>query len=961
MKNTTKRILSTGVALALLITLTVSFLTMPISAAGEDSFKGWRRLWTGDASLMSIDEEGALAIESGTGEQHLVLNADTGSSYVNKTAFPFDAMENFTATYEIKTTNFGTDGKISFILNGRKDADMGDEAIQLVWSGENGGELSLKKENVGTDDPYGTIDDWVFELEPDDENWVTFEIIKDGSEIQIIIDGDTRWYDDIQWWVDDEDFLGSGYIGIQAVNVDCSIRNMTITNDTTGDGAVFFEVMDGWWNHPGKNPFKMTPDGWLSFDSGSGSADEQHIVLNQDYGGFQSSAYNRAKFGQNDMTDYTAEYDLKATSLVSNVTSKIAFAINGQQFDHMGYYAVQLLWRGDRGGEVLIKKEYAGGAETNGMIGDVVALSPDSGWVHFKIIKSGANLTVFINDAEVISVDMATQVDDDYLGSGFIGFQTHDAAGSVRNFRITNDTTGAVQSYFPSPGTNPGEIIEPDPVIPPPPKELSGWQVNARYPGQKSHVDLQDGMLAFGGEGEKDIVLNGGGSSAENTEKFAADNMSRYTAEYDMQINKLVGKMGYRFVFTFNGYTDVHLGDRSIGFHANDSISCLYKERVNNDPSDIDNPNDPPAYGEMEGGSKAPPPRGGALSDGSWHHVKLQKNDNLLSVWIDGEAILLNIDLYDYGCDYYAGSGYVGFLIQNMEGYLCNMKLTNDTTGESTTFFKGYGKDITGWRAAGGDTTIQPQPAGMGVRGVNAGQCPDDNSAIRYILPLDLSDFSFTVRPESIVTTEDDSSAWMGPAIVNQNRYFDMTDADRASGFVTQIFANKDGSAVMKILSLLPDGGFGDETESIDLDSFIPDESYTFGYKMTDDGLEVYVDGEKAATLDWLTGVYEENIGYFSFSASQNPANGVNQVWVIEKMNGHDAISYESDAVDDRDDGNDDDDDYDDGDDYVGGDNDGNDSDDLGNNSDTGDVSVLIPITLLTVSSGALCLKKKKV
>ena len=256
MRNMRKRLLSIGTAMVLVCTLLTS--TFTVSADCMDPWEeGWwqRVMGSSGVPLASISQDGALVIANGGGdEQHLTLNATVQhqSSLENRTLFPYNNMANFTAEYWMQVSSFGPGGKIGFVINNQNQSGghLGDGAVHVRWRSDGDGQLLVMKEGAGA----GTIDyghglgsytpicqsdgHWAEAL-PVSSGWVKFKIIKAGASLQIFMNDVQKFNIDMTGQVDSA-YLGSGYIGFHAQNVACSVRNMTVTNNTTGASKSFF-------------------------------------------------------------------------------------------------------------------------------------------------------------------------------------------------------------------------------------------------------------------------------------------------------------------------------------------------------------------------------------------------------------------------------------------------------------------------------------------------------------------------------------------------------------------------------------------------------------------------------------------------------------------------------------------------------------------------------------------------
>lgn len=392
------------------------------------------------------------------------------------------------------------------------------------------------------------------------------------------------------------------------------------------------------------------------------------------------------------------------------------------------------------------------------------------------------------------------------------------------------------------------------------------------------------------------------GISNDNTAKFGKDNMKNFTVEFDMRATGINGDPA-QVSFAFNGSRGDHLNDHSIQLRMNNSCSAMFVEAPNGDTSrhycgPLVN-----SAGEQYNVNNP------LITDGAAHHISIQKAENRVVVIVDNNAdepffdVTLPVDLMP-NFDLRTETGYMGFTFRNAQGYIANVKVTNDTTNVSKTFFEDYCDEwdwVMGGKNKDDGMAMLPSKGanGSGVYGKSVGEIDDSHTTTQYVQLLDLNDFTFEFTPQVVTYTEDDPDAWMGFAITNSDKDFSISNTNKGTGFVMEMQVSRDGTDKLVFKSLLEDEDYGKHSVTVDTDIQVGT-TYKLAVRDTDEGTKIYyVAGEEEtllATLDWMKGNFSHHMGYFTFTGSVTKENE-SMEWVVNTMNGEAAAGYKSAAV----------------------------------------------------------------
>lgn len=401
------------------------------------------------------------------------------------------------------------------------------------------------------------------------------------------------------------------------------------------------------------------------------------------------------------------------------------------------------------------------------------------------------------------------------------------------------------------------------------------------------------------------LILNTdiAGISNDNTIKFGKDNMKNFTVEFDMRATGINGDAA-QVSFAFNGSNPAHLNDHSIQLRMNNSCSAMFVEAPNggdtsrhycgplvNSAGEQYNVNNP------------------LITDGTAHHISIQKSGDRVVVIVDNNTdepffdVTLPVDMMP-NFDLRTETGYMGFTFRNAQGYIANVRVTNDITNVSKTFFEDYCQEWD-WAMGGknkedGMALLPSKGAkGSGVYGKSVGEIDDSHTTTQYTQLLDLNNFTFEFTPQAVTYTEDDPNAWMGFAITNLDKDFSISNTNKGTGFVVEMHISRDGTDKMIFKSLLEDEDYGKHSVTIDADIQVGT-TYKLAVKDTDEGTKIYlVSGEEETlltTLDWMKDNFSHHMGYFTFTGSVTNENE-SMEWVINTMNGEAAAGYKSTAV----------------------------------------------------------------
>lgn len=989
------RLLAVLGSLALMAGLVVPFHASAATAFG-DLYEGWKHIskdapaGSAPSEFVSYNEETGTftftTVESGSQEM-LFLNREYGdgqdSSADNIAKFGKSAMSDFVVEYDVELTAVSpSGGMIEFAFMNERPNEQSDE------------DLAMGSISAGNTDAHTLL--WSRGSYWRNNNWVNIpgqygagdlagyygkavagtgkhhmKVTKSGWNLTIAIDDEAP----VSYVIDESLGLpSSGYMGFYAKGADAVISNVQVTNSTSGETDAFFappappaQTADQYegWSHLSKDA--AAAGDYVSYNEETGafsfntkdSGSQEMLFLNRDVGdGKDSSAENIEKFNKSEMKDFVVEYDVELTETgagggwiefafmnerYNNVDDFLAASISGGNTDvhtlfwNRGAYWIDNKW---------INLEGGGYGDLGGYYNTAIA---GTGLHHMKIEKEGWTLTMTLDGGAPVSVELPSD-----LGlpeSGYMGFFAKGANGTISNVKITNSTTGETGIFF---GDGESDVQPGKTAV-----DLEGWTGFCNEQTEAvSHYYQRDGegALFFDGMycGGDFLYLNSPyGTSADaldNAAKFGADAMGNFTVDFDFSLRDMDSAAGGALNFAFGAESEINPGLASTVLQMNGSSTAFKYEYFN-----LGN------YGLLPNTHPE-----NVLVGNDTHHVTITKSGRNVNITIDGytawenytlpETITANNGVEDHPAP---DSGYMAFWFRNAKGYIANVVVTNDTTGESKTFFEDYSGSLDYWEMGGGDTTnllaVTPEK-GVGVRGQSVGESPD-NTTLKYLLPLDLTDLTFDFVPKAVTTVEYDPDAWMGFALTDTEKDYNPEVPAKSAGFVAEIQTREDRTAVITFKSLLIDEEYGTHTATYELDEFRVDSVYTFGTKYTEAGMEIYLDGEKIATLDWLKGVYRKNLGYLTTTASCT--DGFPQEWAVMAVNGENAIDYDSGLFDDG---------FDDGDDDGG--NTGNDgesgdpTDGSGENPDTGVGFPLVAAGILAAAAalalGALRVKARK-
>ena len=656
------------------------------------------------------------------------------------------------------------------------------------------------------------------------------------------------------------------------------------------------------WSHFSKDA--SVPGDYVSYDATThafsfntvGTGSQETLYLNRDLGdGNDSSDINISKFGKDAMGDFIVEYDVNLEELGTD-GGMIEFAFMNQgtiDADFMtgsitggntdahtiiwcrGAYWIDDSWQTLSGGGW----GDLGGYYDNAIVG--------TGSHHMKIQKIGWKLTIAIDGETPVDVELPS--DFGLPSSGYMGFFAKNAKGTISNVKVTNSTTGVSATFFAE--TEQDNLYE-------------GWahfSKDALTPGNYIIYDEETHAITFdtlSSGSQETLYLNrelydGKDSSEENIELFGKNIMTDFIVEYDINLEAVggpgVGGM-IEFAFMNQGAIDGDLMTGSItggNTDAHTIIWCRGAYWINN------------TWMTMAGGGWGD--LGGyynkAIAGTGLHRMKIEKEGWTVTITIDNEVpVEVELPTDEFSPP---SSGYMGFYAKNARGTISNVKITNTMTDEVCVFFGDGETDVTFevdrglWETS--DYSDVNSVENKGVRVRNTGEYPK-NTSLQYCLPLDLRDLTFDFVPNKIATVEADSKAWIGFVLSNTDKIFNTQDPSESSGVVAEIRANEDHSAVITFKSLLKDEEYGAHTATYKINEFVADNTYKFGVKSNGDNVDIYLNGEKIVSLDWLKGVFHNNLVYLTTTASGTEST--EQIWTIMEINGKKAFDYDSGLVD---------------------------------------------------------------
>lgn len=573
----------------------------------------------------------------------------------------------------------------------------------------------------------------------------------------------------------------------------------------------------------------------------------------------------------------------------------------------------------------FIKTENIGGAsdiligENNSMLRPNIN---GAGEKHVVIELQDGKLTVTVGGEVYWD---AYQLPENWIGTGHMGmFVQGSTQGYVKNLTLT--AGGQSKTYFAAPLQSEETTTEPEPTTEPEttapettepeqttqPGEdsgeyddpssideinyhnMEGWTLVGKgdlaYKKEGSDVLYFDYMdMDYAGPSGGMLVINSEvlGENTENFVNFNPSYMADYIIEFDLCIEDV--DRGSVFLSLISDNKD-HLANNGVGITFNDSCSALKYEvpAVTN-------------YGTPAGSNTF-----GCIYGNGVYHIVVRKsysqNDTtVVDVIMNDEVVVDGFEFPthvpgDHGNNgewRIPDTGYVGFCFSGVKGYLANVTVTNFYSNYTKTFFSSelpFEGELQWEQAGNTDPALAiTVERGQYVHGYNNGAYPETASASVFKNGLDMSNFCFVFRPQQIITAEADANAYMSFALLNAKGYTE--DPEAAQGLLAKIVAKDDGTAELTLLSMLKGEALGAHSTTIALESFEAGTSYFMSFKQTAEGTDVFFEDEKIAVLDWLNAdVYEGNVGYFAYAASNSV--GQMQEWVIQDLNYEYAVNY---------------------------------------------------------------------
>ena len=689
------RILRAMTAVFLCAAMLATSLPVSVSAAGLQTLEGWQVSYT-DPSKAFISQpngKGPLHVNAEAGSQAFIALNGSGSDKSLQALFGKDSMDHYTVEYSVRAENLAQLGWSVIAYN---DTNFNVESVQVMhnnsWSVL---DYEFPAGGVGGLAPGFTS--LCKRIVTGSQQQVV--LTKSGAEINYNSFGDNAYGGatsfsatipaDIGSTAASNDMTASGYVGFYINVMKGMIYNVKVTNNTTGMSKTFFtEEYEGWqisYTNPQNGGFIKQKDGrGPLYITSSGS--QAFLALN----GENSSPELKAMFGKDNMTSYTVEYDVTCADLVQLAWSVIAY--NDTNFN---VESVQLMHNQSW---TLFGFEYpAGGISTatpHGALGKRINDGKPHRVTVVKHINSMsftlAGNTDYLNNMpgfalvpEVLPANISANAtpSHDMTTSGYVGFYINQVNAVISNVKVTNNTTGQSKTFFSD--------------------NIEGWQARYSGAGEAPHYPTDSnyaGILSqVNGTGplhvspnpniQAFLALNGESSSPEVKAFFGKNSMTNYTVEYDAQINSLS-----QLHWSVIAANDTNFNIESIQIGHNAPWTWLSVEF--------------PAGGR--GGFDLTPGLARPIQTGDWQHMKIIKTgDNLHyesdvpdvvngETWAPGGGLGQEGLAYTIPADVSANatpssdlrtSGYVGFYINNVDGIIANVKVTNNTTGESMTFF----------------------------------------------------------------------------------------------------------------------------------------------------------------------------------------------------------------------------------------------------------------------------------
>lgn len=667
-------------------------------AAHGANLEGWQYVYQGTANDIS-GGGGPLSIDAASSPNaFLVLNGEQASS-ANKSHFGKTAMTDYTVEYDMVVTRAqspdGQAGTMRWAIISYNDEHLGMESVHLYGTPSR---TILNKEYVAGAD-FGQLGSAAGPTFMDGQLY-HFKIQKAGATLNVTMNG-SKIIDNATLPAHlgtngtlSQDMTASGYVGFQLDHLQAAIANVKVTNDTSGYSETFFSG-----NISTVGRYGAGLEGWqyvyqgaagdLAQTGGSGpltvsalNSENAFLVLN----GEGAEDANKTRFGKSDMDSYTVEYDWKAAQV--GTAGSANWALISYNDYHLGIESMQVE---GKSAQTTIAKEYVAGADYGAYGTATGPAMLDGKLYHVVIRKAKGTVNVTINGRKAMdNIALPTQLgtngtlSQNMTGSGYVGFQFSHLNGTLANVKVTNEKTGYTQTFFAGNVNASGYGAN-----------IEGWQ----YIGS-SNADISQeagsGALIVDAAGSSNafLVLNGEQSASGNRTNFGKANMTNYTVEYDAVISRIYqdggGSGSLRWAIV--SYSDTHLGTEAIQLKTSASQTIIDKEYVAG--ADFGQ------YGSTSGAS---------LADGQKHHIQLKKAGSTLNVTVDGTPLASNVTLPTHlGTNGtlsqdMTGSSYVGLQLDHLQAKIGNVKVTNDTTGYTETFFKtdvlsSSGSTLEGWK-----------------------------------------------------------------------------------------------------------------------------------------------------------------------------------------------------------------------------------------------------------------------
>ena len=461
------------------------------------------------------------------------------------------------------------------------------------------------------------------------------------------------------------------------------------------------ETLDGWqvvYEDPAKAGFITQVDGSGPLHVTNTAGSKAFICLN----GEGSDSELKSLFGKDDMSKYTVEYDITATA----ITGEFAWTAISYFDTDFKKEAVQMQHNSSY--SFIAYEHLASGAEGYSSIPSspckkIGVGTPQS----IKFVKNGASvsysssgenassgLTTFSATiaANISSMPGFFPDSQNMTASGYVGFYIDRTECVISNVKVTNDTTGRSKTFF-------SDVRLPT---------VEGWQISYSNTTKTDFITQTGGTGALNISSPNDntaqafMSLNGEQSDAALKTMFPNDGMANYTLEYDVKMKSLT-QIGWAVI----AYNDINFNYESLQMMSIGQWSYLDMEYPAGN-----------AFGSYDNDLRQ------ALINGRVHHITITKNGADFTWKLDDGAdrsaysctLPVNISKNATPSHDMTASGYVGFYLNQFEGQIANVKVTNDTTGQSKTFFAGtLAHDplptVEGWQASYSNPAAAPAAA----------------------------------------------------------------------------------------------------------------------------------------------------------------------------------------------------------------------------------------------------------